>query len=81
MTTSSRYEITSDQPHHDCADCRIVGSRDRNTDRRAAGIRLCAKHRATVAAESAARRAADPQLDAVHAMIDRFRTRTGQDRR
>jgi hypothetical protein len=42
----------------------------------AAGIKLCDRHRAESDAALARHRAQDPEIDAVHCMVDAMRART-----
>lgn len=73
------------QPHPDCPDCTIVAvvgddgtaiRRDGRDGGVAAGIKLCDWHRTESQAALVRARAANPEIDAVHRMVDAMRART-----
>jgi len=70
------------QPHPDCRDCTMVAAIGDDGAAIvgaggwvAAGIKLCDRHRAESDAALARHRAANPEIDAVHRMVDAMRSR------
>jgi hypothetical protein len=70
--------IATTHPHPDCADCTFVTARNADdTGHIAAGIKLCETHKRESDEALAAHRKADPQIDAVHRLVDAYRAKVG----